>query len=202
MLVGFKELIKDNIESFIFSNKLDYGVRFWIPFLKLGVVILIKTAILTLSDKGSMGEREDITGQVLINELKHKEYQVVFYKIVPDEIGEIERELIYLSDDIKVDLIITNGGTGFSKRDVTPEATRNVIEKYVPGFSEIMRMKSFDITAKSILSRGISGIRKKTLIINLPGSPKGAMDNLKFIIDVIPHGIQILRGKASECAEG
>ncbi|MBW9145580.1 MogA/MoaB family molybdenum cofactor biosynthesis protein [Clostridium sp. CM027] len=160
---------------------------------------MIKTAILTMSDKGSRGERIDGTGPAIRNELEGKGFVISFYKIISDEKQEIEKELIYLCDELKVDLILTNGGTGFSERDVTPEATRNVIEKYVPGIGEVMRMKSLQITSKAVLSRSIAGIRKKTLIINLPGSPKGAVENLQFIIPAIPHGIAILTGEASEC---
>ena len=161
---------------------------------------MIKTAILTISDKGSRGERIDGTGPALINEIEDKGFIISFYKMIPDEQEEIESLLIYLCDELKVDLILTNGGTGFSKRDVTPEATKNVIEKYVPGIGEAMRMKSLAITSKAMLSRSIAGIRKNTLIINLPGSPKGAVENLGFILPAIPHGIAILIGEASECA--
>ena len=160
---------------------------------------MIKTAILTISDKGSSGERVDETGPAIRYELGETEYSIDYYKIVPDERLEIEQELIYLCDELGVDLILTNGGTGFSKRDVTPEATKNVIEKYVPGFGEAMRMKSLAITQKAMLSRSISGIRGNTLIINLPGSPKGAVENLQFVLPAIPHGIAILTGEASEC---
>ena len=161
---------------------------------------MIKTAILTISDKGSRGERIDGTGPALINEIEDKGFIISFYKMIPDEQEEIESILIYLCDELKVDLILTNGGTGFSKRDVTPEATKNVIEKYVRGIGEAMRMKSLAITSKAMLSRSIAGIRKNTLIINLPGSPKGAVENLGFILPAIPHGIAILIGEASECA--
>lgn len=161
---------------------------------------MIKTAILTISDKGSRGERIDGTGPAIRYEIEEKGYNISFYKIIPDEKEEIEKELIYLCDELGVNLILTNGGTGFSKRDVTPEATQNVIEKYVPGFGEVMRMKSLIITSKAMLSRGISGIRGNTLIVNLPGSPKGAVENLQFILPAIPHGISILTGEANECA--
>ena len=161
---------------------------------------MIKTAILTISDKGSRGERIDGTGPALRSELEDKGFIISFYKMIPDEKNEIEKELIYLCDKLKVDLILTNGGTGFSQRDVTPEATQNVIEKYVPGIGEAMRMKSLVITPNAMLSRSIAGIRKKTLIINLPGSPKGAVENLQFVLPAIPHGIAVLQGEASECA--
>jgi molybdenum cofactor synthesis domain-containing protein len=161
---------------------------------------MIKTAILTISDKGSRGERVDGTGPAIRTEIENKGYSIEYYRIIPDERLEIEQELIHICDELKIDLILTNGGTGFSQRDVTPEATRNVIEKYVPGIGEVMRMRSLEITPKAMLSRAIAGIRGKTLIINLPGSPKGAVENLQFILPAIPHGIEILTGKANECA--
>lgn len=161
---------------------------------------MISTAILTISDKGSKGEREDITGKNLKELLESSNYSVEYYKIIPDEKEEIERELIYICDELKLNLILTNGGTGFSKRDVTPEATLSVIEKNAPGIAEAMRYNSLKITPKAMLSRAAAGIRKDTLIINLPGSPKGALENFKSIMDAIPHGIDILTGKAKECA--
>ncbi|MBA4508810.1 molybdopterin adenylyltransferase [Clostridium sporogenes] len=161
---------------------------------------MIKTAIVTISDKGSKGERKDETGKVLQDILEKEGYKVEEYKIIPDEINIISEELIKLCDEKKVNLIITNGGTGFSKRDVTPEATEKVIEKHVPGFGETMRASSLSITPKAILSRGIAGIRKDSLIINLPGSPKAAVENLQAVLGAIPHGIEILLGEVSECA--
>lgn len=162
---------------------------------------MIKTAIITISDKGSKGEREDGTGSALKKLLQKEEYSIDYYKIIPDEVDIISDELIKLSDSEQVNLIITNGGTGFSKRDVTPEATKKVIEKYVPGIGEAMRAKSLLVTPKAVLSRGIAGIRKNTLIINLPGSPRGAVENLEAVLPAIPHGIEILLGQASECAK-
>lgn len=161
---------------------------------------MIKTAIVTISDKGSKGERKDETGKMLQDILEKEGYKVEEYKIIPDEINIISEELIKLCDEKKVNLIITNGGTGFSKRDVTPEATEKVIEKHVPGFGEAMRASSLSITPKAILSRGIAGIRKDSLIINLPGSPKAAVENLQAVLGAIPHGIEILLGEVSECA--
>ncbi|ACQ51858.1 molybdopterin adenylyltransferase [Clostridium botulinum] len=161
---------------------------------------MIKAAIVTISDKGSKGQRKDETGKVLQDILEKEGYKVEYYKIIPDDINIISEELIKLCDEKKVNLIITNGGTGFSKRDVTPEATEKIIEKYVPGFGEAMRASSLSITPKAILSRGIAGIRKDSLIINLPGSPKAAVENLQAVLGAIPHGIEILLGEASECA--
>lgn len=162
---------------------------------------MIRVGILTLSDKGSKGERVDITGEKLKELIdNHKDYEFVYYNLLPDTKDEIEKELITLCDEKKVDLILTNGGTGFSKRDVTPEATMNIIEKEAQGIAEYMRLKSFEITPKAMLSRGRCGIRKETLIINLPGSPKGATENFSFVIDNLKHGIEILKGSATECA--
>jgi molybdopterin adenylyltransferase len=160
---------------------------------------MIKTAIITISDKGSRGERADGTGPAIRSTLENKGFFIEYYNMIPDELLDIEKELIYLSDELHVDLVLTNGGTGFSQRDVTPEATKNVIEKFVPGFGEVMRMKSLEITPKAMLSRATSGIRGKTLIINLPGSPKAAVENLEYILAALPHGIEILKGDASEC---
>ena len=161
---------------------------------------MIKTAVITMSDKGSRGEREDGTGPTIMNMLKEEGYSIDYYKIIPDDLELIEKELIYCADELQVNLIVTNGGTGFSLRDVTPEATQKVIDRYVPGIGEAMRAKSLEITPKAMLSRGIAGLRKKTLIINLPGSPKGAAENLQVIMPALPHGIDILTGEASECA--
>lgn len=161
---------------------------------------MITTAILTISDKGSKGERIDTTGPSLKEALDNNQYLIEYYKIVPDDVEIIAEQLRYICDELKVNLILTNGGTGFSKRDVTPEATMKVINKLVPGISEAMRMKSLEITPKAMLSRAVSGIRDNTLIINLPGSPKGAVENLKIVLPALSHGIDILLGKAAECA--
>lgn len=161
---------------------------------------MIRTAILTVSDKGSMGERVDTTSNAIKEVLDSSLYKVEYIKIVPDEIEDIKLELIKICDELKMDLVLTNGGTGFSKRDVTPEATIAVIEKNVPGIPETMRAKSLEITPKAMLSRGVAGIRKGALIINLPGSPKGAVENLNVILPALKHGIEILKGEVSECA--
>ncbi|KGM98915.1 MogA/MoaB family molybdenum cofactor biosynthesis protein (plasmid) [Clostridium botulinum] len=161
---------------------------------------MIKVATLTISDKGSKGERVDTTGAALKELLEKEEYKIEYYKVIPDEMDEIIEELIKASDNLKVDLILTNGGTGFSKRDITPEATLKVIKKEVPGIPEAMRLNSLKITPKAMLSRGVSGIRNSTLIINLPGSPKGAVENIQVVLPALKHGIEILKGEVSECA--
>ena len=162
---------------------------------------MFKVAIVTLSDKGYIGEREDITGKTLKEYVeKNDKYKVVKYDLIKDDKDMLKSILVDICDNNIADLVLTNGGTGFSKRDITPEATKEVIEKEIPGISEYMRMKSCEITKKSILSRGVSGIRNNSIIINLPGSPKGAMENLSFVIDSLEHGIEILKGEARECA--
>lgn len=161
---------------------------------------MIKTAIVTISDKGSRGERVDGTGPAIRELIEKKGYAVEYYNMIPDEIDIIEKELIRLCDETAVNLILTNGGTGFAKRDVTPEATMRVIDKHVPGIGEVMRMKSLAITPRAMLSRATAGIRRDTLIVNLPGSPRAAVENLEFILDGLQHGIEILLGEAKECA--
>jgi molybdopterin adenylyltransferase len=161
---------------------------------------MIKTAVLTMSDKGSKGEREDLTGPAIMDMLMDDGFEIVHYKVIPDDFDTIVKELVYLCDDMKVEFVLTNGGTGFSQRDVTPEATMKVIERNVPGIPEAMRLKSLQITPKAMLSRAASGIRGGTLIVNLPGSPKAAKENLGFILPALPHGIDILTGRDSECA--
>ena len=161
---------------------------------------MIKTGILTISDKGSRNERIDETGPAIKEALDKNAYDVKHYKIVPDEMELICKELIYMCDELKLDLILTNGGTGFAKRDLTPEATLKVIQRETPGIPEAMRQMSLAITPKAMLSRAVAGIRDNTLIINLPGSPKGAVENLSFILPALHHGIEILKGTAGDCA--
>jgi molybdenum cofactor synthesis domain-containing protein len=161
---------------------------------------MIKTAVLTMSDKGSRGEREDLTGPAIMEMIRDSGFEVVNYKVIPDDFDRIVSELIYLCDELEVELVLTNGGTGFSRRDVTPEATMKVVERNVPGIPEAMRLKSLQITPKAMLSRAAAGIRGGTLIVNLPGSPKAAKENLEFILPALPHGIDILTGRDAECA--
>ena len=160
---------------------------------------MIKVGILTISDKGSRGEREDQSGKVIEEVVKKINGEVKYYQIIPDEKDIIQEELIKAVDKLHLDLILTTGGTGLAKRDVTPEATSAIIEKEVPGISEIIRSESFKKTNRAILSRGMAGIRKKSLIINLPGSPKGVRESLEIVLEALPHGIEILKGQATEC---
>jgi len=158
-----------------------------------------KVAILTASDRGYRGEREDTSAQV-IRELVEEEIQgeIIEYRVVPDEMDEIMASLIEMTDYYQADLILTTGGTGLAPRDVTPEATLNVIDRVAPGFAEAMRMISMQKTPRAMLSRAVSGIRGHTLIINLPGSPKGVQENLMAIIDQLPHALAILTGKEGD----
>jgi len=161
----------------------------------------LKIAVITVSDKGYRGEREDRSGKYIVDYFKEKGWEVSDYAIVPDETDIIKEKLIDICDNEIANCIITTGGTGFSLRDVTPEATEEIIEKKVPGFSEMMRMEGQKKTPRAILSRGVSGIRKNTLIINLPGSMKGVKDNLELIYRSLPHGIDILAGRDAECGQ-
>ncbi|MDT2192155.1 MogA/MoaB family molybdenum cofactor biosynthesis protein [Paenibacillus larvae] len=155
-----------------------------------------KVAILTASDRGFRGEREDTSAQV-IRELVEEEIQgeIIEYRVVPDEMDEIMAALIEMTDYHKADLILTTGGTGLGPRDVTPEATVSVIDREAPGFAEAMRMKSVEKTPRAMLSRAVCGIRGNTLIVNLPGSPKGVHENLAVIIEQLPHALGILSGR-------
>lgn len=158
---------------------------------------MIAAAVLTLSDKGSRGERADASGPA-IGEMLKGIAEVKFYDILPDERHLIREKLLEYSG--KVDLILTTGGTGLSPRDVTPEATLDVIDREVPGFAEAMRMEGLKKTRTAMLSRAVAGVRGQTLIINLPGSPKAVRENLETIIDALPHAIEKIKGSPAECA--
>lgn len=154
-----------------------------------------KVAVLTISDKCSKGEREDRSGKIVIEALKNHPFELEKYEIIPDEPDLIKEKLINYCDVLKVDLVLTDGGTGFTVRDLTPEATKEVIEREVPGISEAMRFEGFKSTKRAMLSRGISGIRKKTLIINLPGSSRGAKESIEAVIEELPHGLDMILEK-------
>ncbi|MFX3636187.1 MAG: molybdenum cofactor biosynthesis protein B [Candidatus Pristimantibacillus sp.] len=161
-----------------------------------------KVAILTASDKGSRGEREDTSAQV-IRELVEEELggEIVDYRIVPDEQDEIMAAIIEMTEYYQADLVLTTGGTGLALRDVTPEATLKVIDRVVPGIAEAMRIGALQKTRRAMLSRGVCGIRGQSLIINLPGSPKGVHEGLMAIMDQLPHALEILSGKQGEHEE-
>lgn len=156
---------------------------------------MITVAIIITSDTRSRGIKRDETVPILSKFFTSQGWELVDACVVPDEYEKIKDKMIYYSDQLGIDLILTSGGTGFSKRDITPEATQAVIEKETPGFSEIIRLESFKLTKKAILSRAVAGIRGNTLIINLPGNPQGAIDSLNIIKEAIPHGIDIIKGK-------
>lgn len=153
----------------------------------------IRFGILTVSDRSSRGEREDASGPALARLIQAEGWSVVEEAILPDEESAIRNILIEWVDNGKFDVILTTGGTGFSPRDVTPEATRAVIQRDAPGLAEAMRAESLKITPHAMLSRIVTGVRERTLIINLPGSPKGAVENLQVILPVLPHAIQLLQ---------
>ena len=161
---------------------------------------MYRVGIITSSDKGAAGERNDLSGPAIEKILPDDLYRIVSYRILPDEIEVLKEEMIRLSGEERCDLILTTGGTGFSQRDVTPEATLAVCDRMAPGIAEAIRAYSMGITKRAILSRAVCGMRGKTLILNLPGSPKAVKEALEYVLDTLPHGIDILTGKAGECA--
>ena len=159
---------------------------------------MIKVAILTLSDKGSKGERKDTSGPAIGKLVKKIDAEIVASEILPDEKALIKKKLISLCK--KADLILTTGGTGVSPRDVTPDATREIIKYEIPGIAEAMRLKGLKKTLFAMISRAIAGVRGKTLIINLPGSPKAVKENLSAVLSIIPHTIEKIQGSTKDCA--
>jgi len=158
-----------------------------------------RVAVITVSDRCSKTEREDLSGNVIKEIAEKHGYKITCYAIFPDEQALLEKEMARLCDEGLADLILTTGGTGFSQRDRTPEATLAVAERVVPGIPEAMRMQSMGITKRAMLSRAAAAIRGKTLIVNLPGSPKAARENLEFVINELKHGLDILTGKEDDC---
>lgn len=162
--------------------------------------MVISAGVITVSDRGSRGEREDKSGQEIVRMLKGIAATVVHTIIIPDEKDQIKDALIECTDKKKLDLIVTTGGTGVSPRDVTPDATLEVIEKEVPGMAEAMRRESAGITPHAMISRAVVGIRGCSLIINLPGSPRGVRENLAVILPALKHAIEKIKGDDAECA--
>ncbi|MDO4647559.1 MAG: molybdopterin-binding protein [Eubacteriales bacterium] len=160
-----------------------------------------QAAVITLSDKGAAGEREDKSGPYIANRLKEEGYCVVEQILLPDDQTQLEKALIRLCDQRQPDLILTTGGTGFGPRDTTPEATLSVAHRLVPGIAEAIRAESLKITPHAMLGRGVSVIRGKTLIINLPGSPKACRESMDVFMGVIPHGMGLLRDEVRDCGE-
>ena len=160
---------------------------------------MFRLGILTISDKGSRGERHDVSGQVIRDSLSFLvDSYIAKYEVVPDERDVIAGKLANWADEGSVDIILTTGGTGLSQRDVTPEATMSILDKVVPGFTEAMRAKTFSVTPMAMLSRAVAGIRGKCLIINLPGSPAAVRECLMVVLPVIPHAVEIIRGEVTE----
>jgi molybdopterin adenylyltransferase len=153
----------------------------------------MRFGILTISDRSSRGERPDASGPALAEVIAARGWQVVHTDIIPDEFEVIKSRLSAWADRKDLDVLLTSGGTGFAPRDVTPEATRAVLERLTPGLDEAMRAASLNVTPHAMLSRAVSGIRKQTLIVNLPGSPKAALENLQTILPVLEHAVQLLR---------
>jgi len=161
---------------------------------------MFTVGILVSSDKGSRGERLDESGQVIRKNLARLPAEVVRHEVVPDDEDAIAAVLIDWADNQRLDLIITSGGTGLSPRDVTPEATLRVLDRLAPGFAEAMRRESFKKTPHAMLSRAVAGTRGRTLIINMPGSPAACQECLDVLLPALPHGLEILKGEASDCA--
>ena len=166
----------------------------------------LTASVVTMSDSRASGmKKADESGKIIIELLKSNNYQIVEYRVISDDFDEIKRTLIEICDiemyNKKINLVLTTGGTGLSPRDNTPEATKAVIDKEVQGISEAMRYHSLQITPRAMLSRGVSGIRSQSLIVNLPGSPKAVKENLEYVLPHLKHGIEILNGTVQNCAE-
>lgn len=161
---------------------------------------MIKVGIISSSDKGYVGKREDVSGEFIVDYIKKYGYELSKYVILPDDKERLKEEMIHMADELDVDLILTTGGTGFSKRDVTPEATREVSHRMASGIAEAIRAYSLQITPRAMLSRGESVIRGETLIINMPGSPKAVEEIMDYMMDSVHHGLEIMLGRSVECA--
>jgi len=162
---------------------------------------MYRAAVLTVSDRSFRGERPDTGGPLVVEILKNAGYEIALTAIVPDEQAQIEEKLRQIADSGDVQLLVTTGGTGFAPRDVTPEATLAVCDRMAPGIPEAMRYASMQVTSRAMLSRAQAGIRGRTLIINLPGSPKAAKENLEAVLPVLSHGLEILSGRPADCAK-
>jgi len=160
-----------------------------------------RTAIITVSDRGARGEREDVSGKALTDRLREEGYDVAYRAVAPDEIEAISKSIREHADEKKSALIITTGGTGVAPRDVTPEATLSVVDRTIPGMAEAMRAASLLKTPHAMISRAVVGIRGATLVVNLPGSPKGALENLAVLLPALPHALDKIQGDPSECAK-
>ncbi len=160
----------------------------------------MKAGILTLSDKGARGERTDLSGPALTEWLGKRGVETGLYEMIPDDLDLISAKLAEWADSGRLDIILTTGGTGVSPRDVTPEATMKILDRVIPGLGELMRFKSLAKTPSAAISRAVAGIRGRTLIINLPGSPRGAVENIEAVWDAVPHAVAKIQGDPSDCA--
>ncbi len=160
----------------------------------------MKAGILTLSDKGAKGERTDLSGPALTEWLGKRGVETELYEMIPDDMELISAKLAEWADSGRLDIILTTGGTGVSPRDVTPEATVKILDRIIPGLGELMRFKSLAKTPSAAISRAVAGIRGRTLIINLPGSPRGAVENIEAVWDAVPHAVAKIQGDPSDCA--
>lgn len=188
--------------SGVFSKVVKGGV------IKVGDEVKIKekenkpftAAVITLSDKGFRGEREDLSGPAIMERLKKEGYEIVEYILIPDNEELLKKSLLRLTDQRDVNLILTTGGTGCSPRDITPEVTKSIFDKEIPGISEAIRAESLKFTPHAMLSRGVSGIRNKSIIINLPGSPKACLESMEVFLKPVIHAIKLVHGLGGECA--
>lgn len=162
---------------------------------------MITAGVITISDKGAAGERQDLSGPAVRELLERLPAEIVCCEVIPDEAAMIAARLIHCADSLRLDLIVTTGGTGVAIRDVTPEATRSVIEREIPGMAEVMRMESLKKTPHAMISRAVAGIRGQSLIINLPGSPRAAVENLTAIVPAISHAVAKIKGDEQECGQ-
>lgn len=160
---------------------------------------MFSVGILTISDKGCAGEREDLSGRLLRELVAALPGKVLVYQVVPDDKEAIQKQLLAFCDEWRVDLVLTTGGTGISPRDVTPDATKEVVDYIVPGIGEVMRMEGYRINPRAIISRGIGGVRGKTLLINLPGSLPAVRENFEILLPALPHAIEKMRGEGGDC---
>lgn len=158
----------------------------------------IRAAVVTISDKGYTGQREDVSGPVLADLVREMGAEVVRRDVVPDEREEIVRLLVGLADEMTVDLVLTTGGTGVTPRDVTPEATKAVVDLEMPGLAEVLRFEGYRRTPLAVISRGVAGIRGQTLIVNLPGSPNAVREGMETLSPILPHAIRMIRGEHTE----
>lgn len=159
----------------------------------------IRVCVLTASDRSHRGEREDLSGKVIEEVAASNGWSVIHYSVVPDEKEDIKEKLIYLADELGADVVFTTGGTGLAPRDFTPDATQEVIHRAVPGMAEEMRRESRKKTPHAMLSRAVCGVRNKTLIVNLPGSPRAVKECMDVILTVLPHAVELIRGDVGDC---